>query len=405
MGVIERDVCISKPQMAFMLLKEKFGLFRGGLGSGKTHVGALWTITMALQFPDTIGLIVANTYSQLTSATLPTLFKILSEYQIPYNYVGGVKAQLTIGRAKIHCRSAQNYDNLRGPEYGYGWLDEAGYFKWEAVRVILGRIRCKKGPRLLRFTTTPQGFNWLYDFFEDGKDETKRTVTAKTGDNHHLPDDYEATLIEQYDVKFLAQETGGDYINTTSGQVYHAFDRNKHVKDFATDSMKNMVRYVGSDFNVDPITSLVGWDYSRIIYIRDEIWQRDSNTHWLADEIYKRWRSHKLTIYPDSTGNARKTVGKDGAKTDHQILKNKGFHVKVRTNPAVKDRYNCVNGLLAHNRIIVHPGCKKLIKDLEQFTHENNDDMLSHISDCLGYVAWNRYPLKPMQGRSQTKEL
>jgi len=379
-------------------------LLSNGIVTHNTHAGALWVLKMAIEYPNTKGLIVANTYTQLGAATLPTLFKILNEYNIPFNYVGGAKAQLTIGSSIIHCRSAQNYDNLRGPEYGYAWLDEAGFFKIEAIHVIIGRLRCPKGPRQLRFTTTPQGFNWLYDFFEEQKDESKRTVTSKTSDNVYLPEDYEESLENQYDEKLLAQETGGQYINTTSGQVYYAFDREKHVKDFDTLEIKRGYRYVGSDFNVNPITSMVAWDFRKVLYVQDEIWKKNSNTEWLAGEIYRKWRSHNLIIYPDSTGNARKSSAGVG-RTDHQILKNKGFQVRVRNNPFVKDRVNCVNGLLAHNRIIINPKCVKLIKDLEQFTHDNTDDMLSHISDCLGYVAWWRYPLKDTNNRSYTKEL
>ena len=407
--MIDRELTLSGPQMSFLGIKEKFGLFRGGLGSGKTHAGAAWVIFMVLTFPKALGLITAPTYKQLNDATLPTLFRILDITGIPYNYVGGAKAELTIAGTKIHCRSVKNYEDLRGPEYGWAYCDEASLYKWEAIRVIIGRLRDPNGPLQMRCTTTPRGYNWMHEFFEEEKDETKRTVTAKTGDNKHLPDDYESTLEAQYDSKFLAQERDGEYINIFAGQVYHAFNRDVHVANFDKKLFVNTTKRIGVDFNVSPITAVQGWVHGNKIYVGDEIWKRDSNTYELADLLYEKFGTHKTTLHPDSTGHARKTSAtkkKSGAvQTDHQILKDKAFILNIKTNPEVKDRYNCINGLFAHNRIIIHPDCKKLIQDLEKFTHDNKDDMLSHSSDCLGYMTWAHFPLKDMYKKSRTHNI
>ncbi len=400
--MIEKHLNLSRPQMDFLAIKEKFGLFRGGLGSGKTHAGAAWVILMVLTYPKALGLITAPTYKQLNDATLPTLFKLLNSLGIPFSYAGGHKAEVRINGTKIHCRSVKNYEDLRGPEYGWCYADEAALYKWEAIQVILGRLRDIHGPRTLRCTTTPRGFNWMHEFFEEKKDKTKCTVTAKTTDNKYLPEDYLPTLESQYDDKFLAQERDGQYINIFAGQVYYAFNRDKHVKEFDEEMFRNTTTRVGADFNVNPITACGGYVHGNKLVISDEIWKQDSNTYELADMIYDKWSSHKTTIHPDSTGKGRKT---SAVRTDHQILKDKGFILQVKTNPDVKDRYNCINGLFAHNRIIIHPRCVKLIKDLEQFTHANNDDMLSHMSDCLGYLAWAHFPLKDMYKRSRTHNM
>ena len=395
--LIDVALTLSKPQMQFLGIKEKFGLFRGGLGSGKTHAGCAWVILMVLTYPKALGLITAPSYKQLNDATLPTLFKILNMLQIPFSYTRGSKAEVRINNTKIHCRSVKNYEDLRGPEYGWCYADEGALYKKEAVQVIIGRLRDINGPRQLRFTTTPRGFNWMHEFFEEEKDETKQTVTAKTMDNKHLPDDYLQTLEAQYDPKFLAQERDGLYINIFAGQVYYAFDRDKHVREFDESIFRNTTKRIGVDFNVNPITASQGWVHGNKLVIGDEHWKGDSNTYELADALYEKFTTHKTTIHPDSTGKGRKT---SAVKTDHQILKDKGFLLKVKTNPEVKDRVNCINGLFAHNRIIIHPRCVKLIKDLEQLTHGNKDDMLSHMSDTLGYMAWAHFPLKDMYKKS-----
>lgn len=404
--MIEQTITLPRYQANFLNIEEKFGLFRGGLGCGKTYILCVHAIQMALEYPNTRGLITANSYKQLTTATLQCLFGILQEKQIPYSYAGGSKGELKIFGTVIDCRSMSNYEDLRGTEYGWSACDEAALYKREAWNVLIGRVRCTKGPRTVRCATTPKGFNWLWDFFEDEKDDTKKTVTAKTTDNKYLPDDYFKTLESQYDSKLLLQETQGEYINVNSGAVYSAFDRNVHVMAFdelEKTRMKGMQqRRVGVDFNVNPITACSGWVYMNCLYIRDEIYKENSNTYELADELYKKYRTHKVTLHPDSTGKNRKT---SSTATDHSILKAKGYALKVTSNPKVKDRYNCVNGLFAHNRIIIHPDCKKLIKDLEQFTHENDDVMLSHMSDCLGYLCWSQFPLRDPRKPNRTISL
>jgi hypothetical protein len=89
-------------------------------------------------------------------------------------------------------------------------------------------------------------------------------------------------------------------------------------------------------------------------------------------------------------------------RSDHDILKNKGLVVHYSPNPHVKDRYNCVNGLLHHGRLGIHPRCKKLIRDLERMTHDNKDPDISHLSDSLGYLCWALAPLQTPRPANRT---
>ena len=68
------------------------------------------------------------------------------------------------------CRSLDNYDDIRGLEIGWAWIDETRDTKREAFDVVLGRLRHQHSDRYdVRITTTPKGFNWLHDVFEIGR--------------------------------------------------------------------------------------------------------------------------------------------------------------------------------------------------------------------------------------------
>jgi hypothetical protein len=125
-------------------------------------------------------------------------------------------------------------------------------------------------------------------------------------------------------------------------------------------------------------------------------------------------------VYGDSTGDQRRT---SASRTDWQIAKDffgrypERFSAVLRVpsaNPPVKDRVNCVNAKLRNHagqyRLLVHPGCKALIKDFEQVCwktdpHGNSlveldksDSNRTHVSDALGYLIARKFPMSAQRG-------
>jgi hypothetical protein len=85
-----------------------------------------------------------------------------------------------------------------------------------------------------------------------------------------------------------------------------------------------------------------------------------------------------------------------------------------KANPRVKDRVNCVNALLRNQagegRLLIDPGCKGLIEDLERVhwkadPHGNamaeidkSDPERSHLSDALGYMIAKEFAMRASGG-------
>jgi phage terminase large subunit len=386
---------VSSSQEKFLLSDKNFTLFCGGLGSGKTHGGALWAMLMVLSYPNTKGLITANSYSQLKKATLVTFFKLLDESGIQYKYKsqdGIIDVFVGDRIAQVYCISMEKYDFLRGIEVGWAWSDECAFYREEAFDVLMGRIRDRRGTCQWKGTTTPNGYNWLYTKFVQSPLDSSAVITARTTDNlENLSDHYYKNLVGSYDSKLARQELNGEFVNLSSGKVYYAFDREKHVKDFKR--LRGTQTIFGIDFNVDPLCGVYGYIINDHLYIFDELYLRDSNTFEAAKETRRRYQEI-IEVIPDATG-ARRQSSQASGKTDHEILRRTpGFQVAKVLNPPVKDRLNNINRLFYHHKITIHPSCKYLIADLEQLVHENKDPELSHISDALGYVAWKKFPLQ-----------
>lgn len=390
------NINLSEPQHDFLYSESEYTLYCGGVGSGKTFIGALWAIMMSQKYPNARGLITANTHSQLTKATLAELFKICDMMGIKYKF--NVNHQrLFIGDTEVLCYTMEKPENLAGPTVGWWWGDEVAFYRQLAFDKGSARVRDKRGPCHIKFTTTPNGFNWLYEFFveKDAKNKSpkkvsKRVITGSTLDNaRNLPSSYVQRLTEQYDKKMAAQELNGQFVNISDGQVYYNFDRNLHTGNYSL--LDTDYFLMGLDFNVHPLCGVFVARRGEMIYIVDELYLENSNTFAAAKAILEKYPYRRPLIIADETGNRRKS---SSAKTDHEILRRAGFEVAPFKNPPVKDRQNNINRLFERNYIKIDKRCVNLIKDLEQVTYETKNDLLTHISDALGYVCWHLNPLR-----------
>lgn len=393
------DITLLPHQDAFIHDDHKVCALISGVGAGKSFAGRVWIIKKAIDNPDTLGFIGANTYSQLRDTVLNPLFAELETLGLPYNF-NAQTGELELAGARIKCAALENFNMLRGIEIGWCYLDEIRDLRQEAFDMMLGRLRCKQSNALqMRCTTTPNGFDWIYDRFA-GERQTPEfhMIHATSKDNPYLPEGYLETLRGNYDSKFAAQELEGQFVSLTSGRIYHAFNREIHLKETKMDP-SNPTIWVGMDFNVDPMCAVIAVVDTKKIHIIDEIHKSNSNTFEVAAMIRARYPDHIITVIPDATGKARKTCA---VSSDHAILQSEGFHVKVgRSNPLREDRFNTVNKLFSEGRLYVDPSCKMLIKNLEQEVHGKNPADIGHINDALGYLCYYYQPLRPKRSKSK----
>lgn len=380
-------------QYEFVTTPVKFAWFCGGLGTGKTFALAEYAISRMLTNPETTGLLAAATYSQLRDTTLAELTAQLDKLGLKYNYSTLTNfLTLECNGARVKTFSLENYEMLRGIEIGWFGVDEACLIKPEAKKVLIGRLRCKHSKRLEgRYVSTPRGYDHMYDqFVGEHKTPQHKLIHATSYDNPYLPEGYIASMMAEYSPREVKQEIYADFVAMTEGRVYHAFDRTEHVRDAFPADFGAI--WVGMDFNVNPMTAVLATVANGTVHVFDEVYLPNANTYAMAEEIRRRHPHRKILVAPDSSGSARKS---SSTQSDHAILRAAGFEVKTRSrNPAIEDRYNTVNGRLREGRLYVDPKCAKLIRDLERVEHDKNPSYLTHISDALGYLAWEIYPLK-----------
>src|SRR4030042_1750576 len=109
-------------------------LFAGcGVGSGKTDVGSVWILKKIAEMQKgQVGIIAANSYSQLKDSTLRNLYKNYHKWGIrirPYELPAGhkpftIKIKNKNDWHEVLCRSLDAYEMISGIEACWAWCDE-----------------------------------------------------------------------------------------------------------------------------------------------------------------------------------------------------------------------------------------------------------------------------------------
>lgn len=208
---------------------------------------------------------------------------------------------------------------------------------------------------------------------------------------------------EQYDASW----------ENAKGAIFYAFEEQYNLNPNSV-YYPEMPIYVGSDFNVNPMSWVLGHKFGDTLHIFDEVWIRNTNTPRTLDEIHRRYPLHSSgwAFFGDASSKARKT---SASLTDYlHIVKDKRFQKKrvyyPKANPAISDRFATTNALLCNGlgerKLYIHPKCEKLVADLNTRAWKpgimmpNDTKDIGHISDALGYLVWAAFPM-PVSAHEQ----
>jgi len=279
---------------------------------------------------------------------------------------------------------------------------------------------------------TPEGRNWFWRLATKAQECQDPALWSY----HTWPssDILSAAEIEiakaELDSRTFFQEYMASFLDVT-GRVYYGFAREVHaVERMPYDPKATLM--IGFDFNVAPGVAVFMQERlyrgdnalvpqgSLIGAVVDEIWiEHDSNTPRVCQEIIRRYRQHDapLEVFGDATGGARGTAQTDGSDldlirrhldpvfNDRTVPQGERLRWCVpRSNPSVRARINAVNSRLESAdgkvHLLVDPSCRHVIEDLEGVTWSDSGDIdkkssptLSHISDALGYVIAEKWPV------------
>lgn len=413
----------ARQEMAIDLLVSQAAhiLLYGGSRSGKTFL-LVRAIVIRAAKAKSRHIILRQHFNHIkTSIWLETLPKVMSicfpdltvkwnktDYYIEFPHNGS-----TIFVAGLD--DEKHIEKILGKEFSTIYFNECSQLSYSQIQIALTRLAEKSElkKKIYYDANPPTKRHWTYWIFvkgvhpENGKQlnvDNYSTLLMNPDSNLDNIDGEYISLLNSLDEKQRKRFLLGEFNDDSDGSAYYAFNRDVNVTDFDSSYQSGQVR-IGMDFNVMPMTAVIGYRVNDKFYIWDEMFLENSDTFKMCDQL--KAKKYVGTVYPDSTGANRKTSG----KSDHVILKEAGFIIQSTRNPFVTDRVNNINRLLRDGKIIIHPRCKKLINDLEKVTWKNDeldqktDKMLTHITDALGYLCWALDPIKTPPLKSSTIQL
>lgn len=405
---MNQKIELFEKQLQFYNLKTREALLEAGIGYGKSRVASIWLAAQTQNHPHSNWIMAARDYRQLSTSIdrefefyLHDIFGL--KRNIDYRKTNGspIEYHFLKSNSRIFGHSAVNYDTaFRAGNYNGAWGDEVDFWKPAAVKALRGRIRV--WPEFIRWTSSPYGYNHVYDDFYEKK--LGPVVNATSFENPTLSQEFFNSLRDSYTERMFKQEVLAERLNITQDGIYYAFNRERHMGDVRHNDFFPI--YVGIDFNVLPMSAALFQIIDDKAVFFDEVYisNRQSNTQEVCDIIKNKYGTEGVTFVPDSTGIKSTT---NANRSDIQIIKDSGFKVLNAHNPFRIDRYNVVNYLFEKNKIIIDNKLKALPNDFEKVSYkegtnlvDDSDKMLTHISDGAGYGLFRT--MNPFKNKSKS---
>lgn len=416
------------PQAEFINVKEPFRGYVGGYRAGKTFIGCVRLWMLASMHPQIKLGYFAPTYPHIRDifySTIEEVAELFSDHAGAPCTVDILKGENTVKlmvggkvRAIVKCRSMEHPERIVGFDISHALVDEIDIMKlekadkaWKKIVARMSSVREDYPVNTVDFTTTPEGFNWMYKFFVlelENNPQMKRyykLVKASTLQNRkNLPDDYIDKLYATYPSNLVEAYVNGEFVNLTSGTVYSYFDREQNYSSREWDGKEPV--HIGMDFNIGKMSGVIHvLDNDRPIAIGEIVDAYDTND--MINIIKDRYsNASSISIYPDSSGKNRSTAS--ASETDITLLEAARFKVYYEsTNPPVKDRVAAMNKQFCdndghRNYLVNSDKCPVYVSCLEQQVWDKNgapdkSNDKDHPNDAAGYFIYNRYPIvKPV---------
>lgn len=404
---------MTQPQFNFVAARSQFPAFVGGFGSGKTEALVTRNLMNKLRYPTCNTAYYLPTFDLVRHIAFPRFEEKLTQYSIPYK----LNKQQAVIRLEnlgdVIFRTMDSPVRIIGYEVADSDVDELDTLKTDDAkavwRKIIARNRQKKPDGSLNTVgvgTTPEGFRFVYDTWKKDPEANIKgyeLFKASTYSNkRNLPDGYIESLIATYPENLILAYIAGEFVNLTSGSVYTEFSRelnNSTEQIISTDKEKENL-HIGCDFNVGKMMAVIHVIRKDDPHATDEL-KYMLDTPAMINTIKEKYPKHPIIIYPDASGNARKT--NNASESDISLLRQAGFTVMVNTtNPAVRDRILSMNACFNANkkrryRVNV-TRCPVYAEALEKQSYDKNGEPdkssgFDHINDAGGYFISHRFPV------------
>jgi len=412
MGILQREVLSHQYKMLYS--EATYPALVCGFGAGKSESLVMKALKQLFETQDCHIAIYEPTVDLIKRIMYPRFEEILGNTRLAYklNKSEGVLTIFNVGT--IIFRSLENPSRIIGYEVHHSHIDELDTLDEDKARDAWMKIIARNRKRIpnnskntVSVYTTPEGYRFVYKqwkkkFEEDmlkAKTSNYELIKGSTYDNPFLPPEYIEALENSYPKHLIKAYLNGEFVNLEAGQVYISFDVDSNHTDFTMPSGNEDIIHLGMDFNVGHMSAVAVIIRNDIAFVVDEICdQRDTPS--MINEIKYRYDGRTVIVYPDASGNSRKTV--DASKSDIALIRDAKIRVNAPSkNPPVKDRILTVNSMFCNakdiRRLFVNTTvCRNLTDNLNEQAYDESGNPrktnnVDHLLDALGYVIHRKF--------------
>lgn len=380
------EIKLFKKQDDIIFGEQRFKAYVGGLQSGKTIAGAIWSRIQTDTFPIETGLICAPTYKILQQSTLPKFFEINSDLKQYYKKGDGV---IEIpGHQPIFIRSTENPNVIEGMTLRWIWADEAGQMKQDAWINFQGRLSILKGSLLA--TTTPYTLNWLYvDFYEQWKAGNKDylVVQCKSCDNPYFPKEEYDRVKATMDARTFKRRYDGVF-EKMEGLVYDDFGLQDVIEPKVI-VFKEVIAGIDWGYNHPTAVAVIGITRDNDFYIIDEYYKTGKTTSEIIERLKYFQATYKIRFwYPDPAEPDRIEELKRAGIHAREVIKNKGSIIKG---------IDAVRNLIRQNKFKVYNTCKYAQEEFLMYAYPENEkeEPIKENDDMMDAIRYAIYTYQP----------
>lgn len=382
---------LTPPQYNFITNDDKYRLFMGGIGSGKTATGWMASSIHCFNNPGCFGAIVVPTYPMLRDVILREMYRWIKPEMIKGEYNETKKELTLINGSTIIFRTADNprsIERLRGPTMSWFWIDEITLLNKTVFDIMIGRLR-QPGYELRGWMTGTPKLNWVYDTFI--KNEMQECFVIKdipTHSNIFNPKGYVESLERQYTGNFYEQEILGKFVSF-EGLIYHV-EPYQIITDAQLTALTNRAFHnivYGVDFGFrNPSAVVVMAEYAGRYYVVDEFYQRNVMDEELIGIIQSKmdyWGVGKVMCDPSAPASIEKfrRAGINAEKANNDVL----------------GGIRLVKSMLDSNQLFIVDRCQNLLNELNSYswddkkTKEQPIKLNDHATDATRYASFEIY--------------
>lgn len=313
----------------------------GGLGSGKTFLGALMTATYIYTYPNSKCAMIGPTIPLVRDNTFATCVKFLKNLGIELESLNKEKTMwLCSNGTTLMLSHGQSYKQLLTYEFNYVDVEEASKISNSVMKQIQGRLRYVNGdaPLILLTHTNPPGSTNHY---------TLKSGTVYLGssyENTNLPDGYIDAL-----AKNMTAEEKEKFINSKiTPALDDALISNYDPLDVKMNMLDEQPKgrvFVTCDFNYSPMCWYSGiiTEDNQFLFLDEHLNIRintQSQARAVFEYLIEKYNCSEITVYGDSAGAFNQRLDNDYIVMD-DVASQLGIKLDLKilpSNPRVTQR-------------------------------------------------------------------